>query len=96
MIKINWKVRAKSLQFWLGLVGVIVSPILAYFGMAASDFTTWQSIGDIAIGFVSNPYLVFTVITSVLSFIGVATDPTTKGISDSTQALTYDTPKVSK
>ena len=32
-MKINWKVRVKSPQFWIGLVGVIASPILAYLGL---------------------------------------------------------------
>ena len=30
---------------------------------------------------------------AVLSILGVVTDPTTKGVSDSTQALSYEEPK---
>ena len=29
----------------------------------------------------------------VLTILGIVTDPTTKGVGDSTQALTYDKPK---
>ena len=29
----------------------------------------------------------------ILAFVGVVSDPTTKGLSDSEQALTYDKPR---
>ena len=92
-MKINWKVRVKSPQFWIGLAGVIASPILAYLGLGFEDLTTWSSIGEVFAAFVGNPYLIGTVVMAVLSFIGVLTDPTTKGIKDSAQALTYEKPK---
>lgn len=92
-MKINWKVRVKSPQFWIGLVGVIASPILAYLGLGFEDLTTWSSIGEVFAAFFSNPYLIGTVVMAVLSFIGVLTDPTTKGIKDSEQAMTYEKPK---
>lgn len=92
-MKINWKVRVKSPQFWIGLVGVIASPILAYLGLGFEDLTTWSSIGEVFAAFVGNPYLIGTVVMAVLSFIGVLTDPTTKGMGDSEQALTYEKPK---
>ena len=92
-MKINWKVRVKSPQFWIGLVGVIASPILAYLGLGFEDLTTWSSIGEVFAAFVGNPYLIGTVVMAVLSFIGVLTDPTTKGVGDSEQALTYEKPK---
>ena len=94
-MKINWKVRVKSPQFWIGLVGVIASPILAYLGLGFEDLTTWSSIGEVFAAFFSNPYLIGTVVMAVLSFIGVLTDPTTKGMGDSEQALTYEKPKES-
>ena len=92
-MKINWKVRVKSPQFWIGLVGVIASPILAYLGLGFEDLTTWSSIREVFAAFFSNPYLIGTVAMAVLSFIGVLTDPTTKGMGDSEQALTYEKPK---
>ena len=87
---INWKVRIKSVQFWIGLIGVIMSPILAYYNLEASDFTTWESVGNVFMMFVQNPFLIATVVMAV---IGVITDPTTKGIADSSQAMTYEKPK---
>ena len=92
-MKINWKVRVKSPQFWIGLVGVIASPILAYLGLGFEDLTTWSSIGEVFAAFFGYPYLIGTVVMAVLSFIGVLTDPTTKGVGDSEQALTYEKPK---
>lgn len=93
MSKINWKVRAKSPQFWAGLIGVVLSPILAYLGLGFEDLTTWNSIANVFAQFFSNPYLIGTVVMAILSFIGVLTDPTTKGIKDSEQAQGYTEPK---
>jgi phi LC3 family holin len=90
---INWKVRVKSPQFWLGLIGTIMSPILAYLGLKYTDLTTWDSIGNVFVQFIQNPYLIGTVVLAVLSFIGVVTDPTTSGFQDSIQAKNYDAPK---
>lgn len=95
MSKINWKVRAKSPQFWVGLIGVILSPVLAYLGLGFEDLTTWDSIANVFQQFFSNPYLIGTVAMAILSFIGVLTDPTTKGIKDSRQAQGYEEPKKS-
>ena len=93
MKKINWKVRAKSPQFWVGLLGVVASPVLAYYGLSYADMTTWESIGNVLAQFFTNPFLIGTVVMAVLSFIGVLTDPTTKGVSDSEQAMEYEKPK---
>lgn len=92
-MKINWKVRAKSPQFWVGLAGVILSPVMAYLGLGLEDLTTWEKVGDVFAQFFTNPYLIGTVAMAVLSFIGVLTDPTTKGLGDSVQALGYAKPK---
>ena len=90
---INWKVRIRSAQFWVGLIGVIMSPILAYLNLSYSDLTTWESVGEIFTAFFTNPFLIGTVVMAVLSFIGVVTDPTTKGMEDSEQAMSYEKPK---
>ena len=91
-MKINWRVRARSPQFWTGLAGVIASPVLAYLGVGYEDLTTWQSVGDVLGQFLHNPYLIGTVCMAALSFLGVLTDPTTKGIGDSPRAMGYDAP----
>ena len=74
-------------------MGVIASPVLAYYGLSYADMTTWESIGNVLAQFFTNPFLIGTVVMAVLSFIGVLTDPTTKGVSDSEQAMEYKKPK---
>ena len=92
-MKINWKVRFKNPVFWIGLAGAVMTPILAYSGMSYADLTSWGSIRDLALEVANNPFLIGTIISSVLSAIGVIADTTTKGICDSKQAMTYDVPK---
>ena len=92
---INWKVRLHNPAWWLGMAGIVMSPILAYLGLAYSDLTTWSSLANVFVKFISNPYLIGTVVVAVLGAIGVTVDPTTKGISDSARAMTYDKPSVS-
>lgn len=85
-MKINMLVRIKNPWFWIGLVGVILSAM----GISPEDLTSWQAVLDMLIEFISNPFMIGTVGAAV---IGVFFDPTTSGLSDSTQAMTYSTPK---
>ena len=89
-MKINWKVRPKNPVFWVGLAVAIVLPILTYLGMSWEDMTTWAALGDALLQAVKNPVILVSVLVSVWNAIN---DPTTKGLSDSAQALTYDKPK---
>ena len=72
---------------------MILSPVLAYLGLGFEDLTTWDSVANVFQQFFTNPYLIGTVVMAVLSFIGVLTDPTTKGVADSEQAMGYEKPK---
>lgn len=92
-MKINWKVRFKNPVFWIGLAGAVMTPILAYSGMSYADLTSWGSIRDLALEVANNPFLIGTIVSSVLSALGVIADATTKGFCDSKQAMTYDAPK---
>lgn len=89
-MKINWKVRFKNPLFWAQLATAIIAPILAYFGLNWADMTTWGKMWEMFVEAVKNPVIVVSVIVSVW---GIINDPTTKGLSDSTNALTYETPK---
>ena len=89
-MKINWKVRIKNPMFWVGIAIAVLLPILSYFGLNWEDVTTWGALGNLFIEAVKNPVVVVAVAVSVWNAI---IDPTTKGISDSKQALTYDVPK---
>lgn len=82
---INWKVRAKNKTFWLALVPaflLLIQAVAQVFNVSL-DFT---NLNKDLLGVVNALF-------TVLAIIGVVADPTTKGLSDSTQALTYSKPK---
>ena len=89
-MSINWKVRVKNPVFWVQIIVAIILPILAYFGLSWEDMTTWGAIGRVLLDAVKNPVVLVAVVVSVFNAIN---DPTTKGLSDSTQALGYNKPK---
>ena len=82
---INWKVRLKNKQFWLALV-----PAVLLFAQAASGVFGYAldlgGLGDKLLAVVNALFV-------VLSILGIVTDPTTRGVGDSAQALTYKEPK---
>ena len=88
-MKINLKVRFKNPMFYVQIILSILTPILAYSGLTATDLTTWSKLGEVLVQAISNPYVLSLVAVSVYNAL---IDPTTKGIGDSEQALTYDTP----
>lgn len=88
-MKINWKVRIKNPYFWLGLAGVVLAAI----GVSPESLTSWPILCGQITDLLQNPFAIGCVIVGVLGYIN---DPTTKGISDSTQAMTYESPKEDK
>ena len=81
---INWKLRLQNKTTLITLATTIVAAvysILATFGVTPS-ITQDQTLNLVVAA------------VSVLVSIGVVTDPTTAGVSDSKQALSYETPKV--
>ena len=89
-MKINLKVRAKNWLFWVQVFLAVLTPILAYMGITMQDLTTWPALGNVLLEAVKNPYVLGLVAVSVWNAIN---DPTTAGISDSAQAMTYTKPK---
>lgn len=87
---IDWKARVKNPAFWLGLAGCVMSPILAYNGMAYDDLTTWGGVGNLAVSFFSNPYLIGSTVMAVAGFLGVTVDTSTPGIGDAVIAGTEE------
>lgn len=84
-MKINWKVRLKNKNFWITLIPAVLlfaQVVLAVFGVEV-DF---GDIGNKLLAVVNAAFV-------VLSILGIVTDPTTNGISDSEQAMTYEKPK---
>lgn len=86
---INWKVRLKNPVFWVQVIVAIVLPILAYLGLSWDDMTSWAALGGIFLEAVKNPVILVSVVVSVWNAVN---DPTTKGLSDSYRAMTYDEP----
>lgn len=85
-MNINWKVRIKNPVFWVTVIPSIVS--LVYLVLAVFSVTpsvTENAIVDALLALVG-----------ALTTVGVLVDPTTKGVSDSKQAMSYDKPKVDK
>lgn len=85
-MKLNLKIRLKNPIFIAQIILAILTPILAYKGLTAQDITTWAKLGKLLLEAISNPYTVSLVAVSLFNAIN---DPTTTGISDSQQALTY-------
>ena len=84
-MNINWIVRIKNKAFWLALIPAILLLIQV---IAAPFGYEWDFV-------VLNEQLaaIINAVFGVLAILGVVTDPTTAGITDSKQALTYTTPK---
>ena len=85
-IKINWKIRLKSCKFWIQILLAVATPVSAYYGLTGADMTTWPKLFSSVLEAISNPYVVATMAVSVFNTI---IDPTTAGLCDSRQALTY-------
>lgn len=88
-MKINWKVRIKNPYFWAGLAGVILAAV----GVSPESLTSWPILCEQIMGLIQNPFAIGCVVLGVLGYIN---DPTTGGLSDSEQAMTYDKPKTNK
>lgn len=82
---INWKIRMQNKTFWLALVPaflLLIQAVAQVFNISL-DFT---NLNKDLLGVVNALF-------TVLAIVGVVADPTTKGVGDSTQALTYSKPK---
>lgn len=86
---INFKVRFKNPVFYVQLILALVTPVFAYTGLAASDITSWAKLWDVIVQAVSNPYVIFLIISSLYNAV---VDPTTRGVGDSSRAASYNNP----
>lgn len=87
MAKINWRVRFGNLTFWT----TFIPAVLLLIQVVAAVFGYTLDLGDLG----NRLLAVVNAIFSILSILGVVTDPTTSGVGDSTQALEYIHPKKS-
>lgn len=89
-MQINWTVRIKNPVWWAQLACSIVLPLIIGMGASWEEMTSWATLGSTILGALQNPVVVVAMLASVWATI---TDPTTKGLGDSAQAMTYDEPK---
>ena len=85
-MKLNLTVRAKNPWFWVSLGGVILTAM----GVSPEMLTSWGAVMDALVNLITNPFMLGSVIISVM---GVLIDPTTAGLGDSKNAMTYTKPK---
>lgn len=84
-MNINWKVRLKNKNFWL----TVIPAALLLIQVVASVFGFSLDLGDLG----NKLLAVVNAAFGLLAILGIVTDPTTAGLSDSDQALTYEEPK---
>lgn len=84
-MKINWKVRIKNKNFWITLIPAMLLLIQVVAGVFGYS---------LELGGLGNKLLaVVNAAFGVLAILGIVTDPTTKGVADSEEAMTYEKPK---
>lgn len=84
----NWKVRIKNKTFWL----TVIPAVLLLIQVVAAVFGYTLDFGDLG----NKLLAVVNAVFALLTILGVVNDPTTAGVADSTQALTYLEPKKTK
>lgn len=87
MVNINWKVRLKNPSFWVGIVSALGVFAVSIFALIGIDIS-----GDVN-GMVESISTAIVALFSVGAAFGVIADPTTQGLSDSKEAMTYTVPK---
>ena len=83
-MKINWKVRLQNKTFLIAFIGAILTFVYTILGMFGVVPSITQNMLTDAIMAIIN----------ILVTLGVVTDPTTQGVSDSSQAMAYTSPKI--
>lgn len=84
-MKINWKVRINNKVFWMAFIPavlVLIKSVCNLFGFSIELVDIESNLIEV----VESAFLVLTI-------VGIVADPTTAGIGDSENALTYNTPK---
>ena len=82
-MQINWKVRFQNKTFLAGMISLVVVFIYDLLQLLEiAPAVTQSAVMQVVEG-----------ILTILGMVGVIADPTTAGLSDSKQAMTYDAPK---
>ena len=82
-MNINWRVRFQNKTFLTGLISLVVVFVYDLLQLLEiAPAVTQSAVMQVAEG-----------ILMILGMVGVIADPTTTGLSDSKQAMTYTSPK---
>ena len=82
-MNINWRVRLQNKTFLTGLISLVVVFVYDLLQLLEIAPTVTQSaVMQVAEG-----------VLMILGMVGVIADPTTNGLTDSKQAMTYTSPK---
>ena len=82
-MNINWKVRFQNKAFLTGLISLVVVFIYDLLQLLEiAPAVTQSAVMQVAEG-----------ILTILGMVGVIADPTTVGVADSKQAMTYTSPR---
>lgn len=84
-MQINWKVRIANKDFWMSMIPAVLLLIQAI-GAPLGLVLDFGELGNQLLAIVNAVF-------AVLAILGIVNDPTTNGIGDSKQAMTYEKPK---
>ena len=70
--------RIRNPWFWIGIIGIVLTAI----GVDPSTLTSWAAVADTFMNVIKNPFML---VTAAMAIIGVFIDPSTAGITDSTE-----------
>lgn len=87
-MNINWKIRLKNPVWWAQVAAAVLLPMLAAASLRREDMTAWPTLWGVLTGAFKSPV---TVVSVAVSLWNALIDPTTKGLSDSSRALSYET-----
>lgn len=82
---INWKVRIRNKNFWI----TIIPAVILLIQVVANVFGFTINLDDLGTKLLAVVDAAFV----VMAILGIVTDPTTKGLKDSDQAMEYKDPK---
>lgn len=82
---INWTVRIKNENFWVALIPAVMLLVEQVMHLCGVEL-------DLN-GLQAQLVAIVGTVFSILAILGVVNDPTTKGLSDSKLAMTYEKPK---
>lgn len=82
-MNVNWKIRFKHKPFLIALFSILILLIQQVASVFGFDTTIYNE----------QATEIFNTVLVLLSILGVISDPTTEGVSDSPNALRYEKPK---